>query len=280
MARNDRKARALCRLHDSKSCFVIPNPWDVGSARILTAAGFKALATTGAGLAYSRGEPNGYPGREAILENATEIANAVSVPVSADLENGFGDEPAIVADTISRAIEAGLAGGSIEDANLDGDDPIYPVECAVERIEAAAAAVRASGIPFQLVARAENYLYGRPDLGDTIDRLQRFQEAGADVLYAPGLASVGDIRAIVSSVDLPVNVVMGRTGDLVDFATLKDLGVARISIGSSLQRLAYGALDRAAREMIDGGTFSFAADALTVEELDRRFDPAPDSEVS
>ena len=271
MTKNTVMAERLRDLHQSGEAFIIPNPWDCGSAKLLQAAGFQALATTGAGLAYSRGQPNASPGRIAILENATEIAASVNVPVSADLENGFGDAPETVVSTIEQAIELGLAGGSIEDASFRTSDPIYNIDLAAERIAGAASAVRESGIPFQLVARAENYLYGRADIKDTIKRLQRYQEAGADVLYAPGLTMEEDIRAVVSSVDLPVNVVMGRVGSGLDFEILKGLGVTRISVGSALQRSAFGALERAAEEMLTKGTFNFAHNALSVEALDKRF---------
>lgn len=265
------KAEHLRTLHQKREAFIIPNPWDAGSARLLEAAGFKALATTGAGLAYTMGKANAEPGRDAILQNAATIVDAVDLPVSADLENGFGDAPECVASTIEHAISIGLAGGSIEDASFRPNDPIFDIDEATDRIAAAAQMVKQHGSAFQLVARAENFLYGRKDLADTITRLQRYQDAGADVLYAPGLTEIEDIRAVIDAVDLPVNVVMGRLGQAHDMQVLRELGVARVSVGSALQRLAFAALETAAQEMMSKGTFSFAAKAISVETLDERF---------
>lgn len=271
MAKNEILSMQLKQLHDKRTTFVIPNAWDVGSAKLLAALGFPAIASTGAGAAYSMGYPNSDLGRATILQNAREIAAQIHVPLSADLENGFGDTPQDVAKTIKLAIDAGLAGGSIEDASPTFSDPIYNIDLAAERIRAAAEEIRRNESAFQLVARAENYLFGRADLKDTILRLQRYQEAGANVLYAPGLTTIDEIEAVVSSVDLPVNVVMGRMGDSLSLDVLRRLGVARVSVGSSLQRYAYGALERAAQEISQKGTFEFSKDALRVEDLDARF---------
>jgi 2-methylisocitrate lyase-like PEP mutase family enzyme len=201
------------------------------------------------------------------------IASATNLPVSADLENGFGDAPEFVAETISLAAAAGVVGGSIEDATGREEDPIYEKEHAVDRVRAAAAAARALPFPFTLTARAENYLRGRPDLKDTIKRLQAYQEAGADVLYAPGLTSKDDIAAVVSSVDRPVNVVMGLQGIPLSLAELSAIGVKRVSVSSALCRAALGAFLRGAREMRDLGTFTFAAEAVRPSEINAIFEP-------
>jgi 2-methylisocitrate lyase-like PEP mutase family enzyme len=265
------KAEALRALHHRGRAFVIPNPWDRGSARLLAGLGFEALATTSVGLSFSRGERLGLVGREATLAHCREIVESTGLPVSADLENGFGDRPEDAAETIRGALAAGLAGGSIEDASGRAEDPIYDLSLAAEKVRAAAEVVRGQPVPFQLVARAENFLFGRLDLPDTIRRLQAFQEAGADVLYAPGLSSADEVRAVVSSVDRPVNVVMGLVGSTLTLADLDALGVARVSVGSALARRAYGALLDAAREMLAQGTFAFAEDAAPLRELDAAF---------
>ena len=261
------KAQTFRALHDRRGAFIIPNPWDMGSARILVHLGFEALATTSMGYAFSLGRPDNTLNRAETLAYASAIASAASLPVSADLENGFGDDPKVVAETIRLAAATGLVGGSIEDATGCPDDPIYAIEQAVERIQAAAETARALPFPFTLTARAENYLHGRPDLEDTIRRLQAFQEAGADVLYAPGLASKNDIATVVSSVDRPVNVVMGLEGAQLSLAELSAIGVRRISVGSALYRTALGAAWRAAREMREQGTFAFLKEAVPPRDV-------------
>jgi len=261
------KAAAFRALHERQSAFIIPNPWDVGTARILASLGFEALATTSAGYAFSVGQRDNTIGREQMMEHVRAIVAATDLPVSADLENGFGDDPETVAETIRLAGDAGLAGGSIEDSTARADHPIYDHEPAVERVRAAVEAARALPCPFILTARAENYLCGRPDLADTIKRLQAYQEAGADVLYAPGLTSKEDIVSIVRSVDRPVNVVMGLQGVELSLAELSQIGVKRVSVGSALSRAALGAFLRAAREMRETGTFTFAADAVSFREI-------------
>ena len=260
------KAAAFRALHARPGAFVIPNPWDAGTARILAALGFEALATTSAGLAHALGQRDGAAGREETLANARAIVGAVALPVSADLENGFADAPEAAADTIRLAADAGLVGGSIEDASGDAAQPIYGFDHAVERVAAAAEAARALPFPFVLTARAENFLHGRPDLDDTIRRLQAFERAGADVLYAPGLPSLDAVRAVCAAVSRPVNVLAGGSGTAPSVAALAEAGVKRISLGSSLSRAALGALVRAAREIKDAGTFGFGADALPYAE--------------
>ena len=267
------KARTFRALHQRKGAFIIPNPWDAGTARLLAHLGFEALATTSMGYAFSLGQRDTTLNREETLAYASAIAEATPLPVSADLEKGFGDAPVAAALTIKLAAAAGVVGGSIEDATGRPDAPIYQMEHAVDRIRAAAEAVRALPFPFTLTARAENYLHGRPDLADTIKRLQAYQEAGADVLYAPGLATRDDIAAVVKSVDRPVNVVMGLRGAQFSLAELSELGVKRVSVGSALCRAALGAFLRAANEMRHHGTFAFAADAVNPREVSAIFAP-------
>jgi 2-methylisocitrate lyase-like PEP mutase family enzyme len=256
------KALAFQALHAADRAFIIPNPWDAGTARLLALLGFEALATTSAGFAFSAGRPDFSIGRDRMLTHVADIVAATDLPVSADLENGFGDEPDTVAETIRMAAAAGLAGGSIEDASGNPERPVYDIGLAAERIRAAAEVVRTLPFPFMLTARAENYLNGRPDLADTIARLQAFQEAGADVLYAPGLTRKEDIAAVVRAVDRPVNVIMGLQGVRLSLDELQALGVKRVSVGSALSRAALGAFLRAGQEMRQHGTFSFADDAV------------------
>ena len=258
----EQKYNALRALHDRPGAFVIPNPWNAGTARILTALGFEALATTSAGYAFSVGrlDSSAALSRDEILGNATSIVEATHLPVSADLEDGFGPSPEICAATIRLASKAGLVGGSIEDATGNPGDPIYDFQRSVERIEAAAEAAR--DCQFILTARAENFLYGRPDLADTIRRLQAFADAGADVLYSPGLPNLEAIREVCASVPKPVNVVMGLKGASCSVEELAAAGVKRISVGSAFARAALGAFLRAAHEVKDKSTFGFAVDAI------------------
>lgn len=265
------KGNAFRELHQLDRAFIIPNPWDIGTARLLAHLGFEALATTSAGYAFSVGRQDNTIGRDEMMAHVTAIASATDLPVSADLENGFGDSPETVAETIRLAATTGLVGGSIEDSTKNPDVPIYEHELAVERIRAAAEIARSLDFPFTLTARAENYLVGRPNLKDTIKRLQAYQEAGADVLYAPGLTTREDIAAIVSSVDRPVNVVMGLQGVRLNLTELSELGVKRISVGSALSRAALGAFLRAAREMQEHGTFDFADEAVSYREISALF---------
>jgi 2-methylisocitrate lyase-like PEP mutase family enzyme len=265
------KGVAFCALHERERAFIIPNPWDVGTARLLAYLGFEALATTSAGHAFSVGRTDNTLGRDDVVSHVAAIASATDLPVSADLENGFGDDPKTVAETIRLAAGAGAVGGSIEDASGRPDRPLYEIEHAVDRIRAAAAMARALPFRFTLTARAENYLVGRPDLADTITRLQAYQEAGADVLYAPGLASQDDMAAVVRSVDRPVNVVMGLQGVQLSLTTLSAIGVKRISVGSALSRAALGAFLRAATEIRERGTFEFADEAVSYRDITAMF---------
>jgi 2-methylisocitrate lyase-like PEP mutase family enzyme len=265
------KGRAFRALHERDGAFIIPNPWDVGTARLLAHLGFEALATTSMGYAFSAGQLDNTIERHQMMEHLSALASATDLPVSADLENGFGDDPEIVEETIRLAAAAGVVGGSIEDATGRPEDPIYGIEHAAERVRAAAAVARALPFAFTLTGRAENYLHGRPDLKDTITRLQAYQEAGADVLYAPGLASKDEIAAVVSSVDRPVNVVMGLRGVQLSLTALSEIGVKRVSVGSALCRAALGAFLRAAREMREHGTFDFANEAVSPREISAIF---------
>jgi 2-methylisocitrate lyase-like PEP mutase family enzyme len=250
-------------LHEKPGAFVTPNPSDAGTARMLTAVGFDALATTSADYAFSIGKKDSAAAitRDDILQNAADIVAATDLPVSVDLENGFCDTPDGTAQTIRLASEIGLIGGSIEDASGNSDDPIYDIGLAVERIVAASEVSK--DLPFLLTARAENYLHDRPDLEDTINRLQAFQDAGADVLCAPGLRSLEDIRTVCASVDLPVNVVMGLVGPLISVEDLAAVGVKRISVGGSFARAALGGFMRAALEVKEKGRFTYANDAMS-----------------
>src|ERR1043165_1541165 len=265
------KGRAFAELHKRAGLFIIPNPWDVGSARLLTQLGFEALATSSAGYAFSIGKSDNAVGRDAMLAHATEVAAATALPVSIDLENGFGGAPEVVAQTIVRAAATGAAGGSIEDATERSDDPIYEPSLAVARIRPAAEAVRDLPFPFPLPARCENYLVGRPDVKDTIERLQMYQEAGADVLYAPGVTTKEDIAAVVSSVYRLVNCMMGLKGVDLTLAELSEIRVKRISVGSALARYALTALLRGALEMKEHGTFRFADDAEPFRTINSLF---------
>jgi len=271
MPTQSEKGAAFRRLHERNAAFIIPNPWDIGTARILEHMGFEALATTSMGYAFSVGKLDTTVGRQEMLAHIASIASATTLPVNADLENGYGDDPQTVAETIRLAAAAGVVGGSIEDASGRADDPIYERAFAVDRILAAVAAARALPFTFTLTARAENYLHGRADLDDTIARLNAFAEAGADVLYAPGLRTKADIAAVVSAVDRPVNVLMGLQGVVLSLAELSELGARRISVGSALYRTALGAFLAAANEMRGHGTFGFAADAAHPRDVAKIF---------
>ncbi len=263
----DEKYRAFRALHERPGAFVIPNPWNAGTARMLTALGFEALATTSAGYAFSAGlrDSSAALTPDAILGNAKSIVEATDLPVSADLEDGFGRSPDTCAETIRTAAAIGLTGGSIEDATGDPKHPIFEFELAVERVAAAAKAARDHR--FVLTARAENFLHNRPELSDTIRRLQAFAEAGADVVYAPGLPSLEAIREVCASVSKPVNVLMGLKGATFSVQQLAAVGVKRISVGGAFARAALGAFMRAAREVKEHGTFTFAADAISHAEV-------------
>ncbi|MEA2184891.1 MAG: hypothetical protein QOF69_4076 [Solirubrobacteraceae bacterium] len=250
------KAKRFLELHAGQHPLLLPNPWDVGSAKLLASLGFEALATTSGGFAATLGRLDGCVTRDEAVAHAASIAASTELPVSADFENGFADDPGEVAQTVRMAIEAGLAGCSIEDATgADDGPPIYDPGTAAARIEAAAEVAHGGPVRLVLTARAENYLHGRPDLRDTIRRLQAYQDAGADVLYAPGLHSIDDIRDVVSAVDRPVNVLTWPGAPSV--AELAEVGVARVSVGGAFAFAALGAAVEAAQELLDAGTFGF-----------------------
>jgi len=265
------KATAFDALHAGPSAFVIANPWDAGSARILAGMGFKALATSSGAAAGTVGRRDGQVSRDEALAQAAAIVAAVDIPVSADLEKGFGDAPDAVAETIRRAGEVGLVGGSIEDATGDASRPLYEIDVAVERVAAAVAAARSLPFHFTLTARAENFLRGNPDLDDTIRRLQAFEKAGADVLFAPGLPDLAAVRAVCGAVSRPVNFMAGIKGRSFSIAELQAAGVRRISLATSLYRAAMSGLVVAAREVVERGTFDYLDDTLGTAELNRYF---------
>jgi 2-methylisocitrate lyase-like PEP mutase family enzyme len=264
MTGQQEKAEHFAALHRGERALLLPNPWDVGSARALAAIGYEALATTSSGFAGSLGRLDGCVTREEAIMHAGAIVDATDLPVSADLENAFADTPEGVADTMALAVDAGLAGGSVEDF-AGRDDEIYDVGLASERVRAAAEAFHRGPARLVLTARAENYLHGRPDLADTITRLQRYQEAGADVLYAPGLTDIADVREIVRSVDRPVNVLVFP--GLPPVADLSAAGVKRISIGGAFSYAALGALAAAAEEFLNEGTYGFGPLVFAGREL-------------
>jgi 2-methylisocitrate lyase-like PEP mutase family enzyme len=266
------KGQVFRDLHQRTGAFIIPNPWDRGTAKLLEHSGFEALATTSAGCAFSAGRPDGTIGREQMMAHIGALAAVTNLPISADLENGFGDDAPTVATTIRLAAAAGAVGGSIEDATGRADDPLYEIAHAADRIRAAAEVARSFDFNFVLTARAESFLVGRRDIADVIRRLQTYQEAGADVLYAPGLTTREEIEAVVRSVDRPVNVVMGLASSTLSVADLSRIGVRRISVGSALSRAALTAFLRAAREMRDNGTFTFANDAASYREINAIFE--------
>jgi 2-methylisocitrate lyase-like PEP mutase family enzyme len=267
MKTQKQKAEAFRALHARKQAFIIPNPWDVGTARILARLGFQALATTSAGFAFSSGVPDNQVGRDRMLEHIAAIAEATELPVNADLENGFGDDPETVAETIRLAAAAGIVGGSIEDSIDRPGEKVYELAHAVDRVRAAVEAAGSLPFPFTLTARAENYLVGIPDLKDTIRRLQAYQEAGADVLYAPCISTREEITAIVGAVDRPVNFLMGTQSQQFSLAQLSEMGVRRVSVGSALATTALGAFLRGAREMKESGTFTYAKDSAGFGEI-------------
>jgi 2-methylisocitrate lyase-like PEP mutase family enzyme len=265
------KANRFRALHERSGTFIIPNPWDVGSARLLEHAGFEALATTSAGVAFNLGRPDGHVTRDEKLAHCRAVCEATDLPVNADLEKCFADDPAGVAETIRLAAATGLAGGSVEDSTGDPANPIFAFDLAVERVRAAVAAARAQAFPFMLTARAENLLHGRRDMADTIKRLQAFEAVGADVLYAPGLSTLDEVRAVVSAVKKPVNVLMIGAGKEFTQESLAAAGAKRISVGGGLSRIAYGAVLTAAKEMKDKGTFSFTFGGVSNKELNTIF---------
>jgi 2-methylisocitrate lyase-like PEP mutase family enzyme len=255
MATQSELAVRFRQLHQPGHLLLMPNAWDVGSAVLFASLGFEALATTSGGFAATKGKLDGAMGRDEVLAHAEELANATDLPLSADLENGFAHDPEGVAATISAAIDMGLAGGSVEDFSGHRDDPIYELAHAADRVRAAAEAAHAGPVSFVLTARAENYLHGRPDLADTIARLQAYQEAGADVLFAPRVVDPADLRQLLAAVDLPVSVL--ATPDAPPVAHLAELGVSRVSVGGAIAVAAYGAAVKAATELREQGTYSY-----------------------
>ena len=266
------KSEEFAKLHRKDHCFVIPNPWDAGSACLLEHLGFPALATTGAGFAFAQGKSDLSIKAQEMLPHLSQLCAMTSLPISADLQNGFGHSPAEAAKTIIEAAKTGIVGCSIEDATGDAANPIYDLGLAKERIQHAATAAKSLGFKFMLTARAENYFYGIPDLADTILRLQAYQDAGADVLYAPGIQSIADIKSILSSIDRPLNVLMGLRGEQLSLAELSELGVRRISLGGSLARMAYSAMISAVKDIMSTGKFDYASNAITGKEINAIFD--------
>lgn len=269
------KALAFQALHSRRQPLILPNPWDAGSAKILTSMGFEALATTSAGLAFSLGrrDAEGALSRGEILANAQSIVEATHLPVSADLENGFGDSPEEVSKTIHMAAEIGLVGGSIEDATGNPQAPIYEFNHALERVIAGVEAARSLSLPFVFVARAENFSAGIQNLDDTIRRLIAFEQAGADVLFAPSLPNLNAIQLVCEALQKPVNVVMGLAGSTFTVDDLAKVGVQRISLGSSFARAALGEFIRAAEEVKTMGTFNFASNAISFREANSLMTP-------
>lgn len=250
-----RKAEGFLAAHDGTMPLLLPNPWDAGSAKLLESLGFEALATTSSGFAATLGRLDGSVTRDEALAHSAAVVAATDLPVSADLENGFADEPGAVARTVELALETGLAGCSIEDFTGRPEEPIYDAALAAERVRAAAEAAHAGPVHLVLTARSENFLHGNLDLADTIARLQSFQEAGADVLYAPGLSRLEDIRRVVSEVDLPLNVL--ALPGVPPVSELAGAGVARVSVGGAFAFAAMGAVVEAGRELLDRGTYGF-----------------------
>jgi 2-methylisocitrate lyase-like PEP mutase family enzyme len=263
------KAEAFRALHARPGAFIIPNPWDGGTARLLAAMGFEALATTSLGLANTLGSVT--VSLDAIIENCRAIADATDLPVNADLENGGADDPKTAANAITRAAEAGCVGGSIEDSTGNPQKPIYDFSLAVERVQAAVEAARTLPFPFTLTARAENLLHGRNDLNDTIKRLQAFEAVGADVLYSPGVRDIDSIRTVVSSFGTPYNLVMGFADPTLTLPQLSAAGVKRISVGGAMERYALAAFLKCAREMKDQGAFTFVREMAPIGDIRAAF---------
>jgi 2-methylisocitrate lyase-like PEP mutase family enzyme len=271
------KAAAFRALHERPGAFIIPNPWDAGGAKLLASLGFEALATTSMGLANALGRVDGTGAvdRTEVLDNCFAIAEATDLPVTADLENCYAHQPRAAAEMIRLAAESGVVGGSIEDSSGDPTNPVYDFQLAVERVHAAIETARSLPFPFMLTARAENFLHGRTDLDDTIRRLQAFEKAGADVLYAPGLRDLATIRTVVKSVGKPVNVLMGTADPTITLAQLTEVGAKRVSVGGALSRLALGAFLKGAREMTQTGGFTWMRDIVPVKDLKTVFSVPP-----
>jgi 2-methylisocitrate lyase-like PEP mutase family enzyme len=261
------KAAAFRALHERPGAFIIPNPWEAGTARLLAGLGFEALATTSLGLANMLGRADSKVTREEVIANCRVIAEATDLPVNADLENCFAHEPEAAAETLRLAAEAGMVGGSIEDYTGDPANPIYDFDHAVVRVKAAARIAHALPVPFLLTARAENLIHGRTDMADTIRRLQAYEAAGADVLYAPGLRSLDEVGQVVHAVNRPVNVVTGWLDPDITLAQLGDVGAKRISVGGALSRLALATFIGAARDMQQHGSFGWMREMIGMAEL-------------
>lgn len=269
MSTQNEKAQRFRALHRGPGAFVIPNPWDGGSARLLAGLGFQALATSSGAAAGVLGRRDGNITRDEALAQVRVIVSATDLPVSADLEKGFGDSPEIVAETVKLAAQAGLVGCSIEDASGDKAKPLYEFPLALKRVEAAVEAARCLGFPFTLTARAENFLRGNPDLDETIGRLRAFAQAGADVLFAPGLPDLEAVRKVCAALDKPCNFMVGLKGKSFSVAELERAGVRRISLATSLYRAAMTGLLEAAREVKEKGTFGYLERSLATPELAR-----------
>ena len=269
MRTQSERARVFRALHERPGIFVMPNPWDAGTAKLFTSLGFEALATTSLGFANALGRVDGTlaVSREELIANCRQIAAATDLPVNADLENGYADDPKKAAEIIRMAAEAGVVGGSIEDATGNDAKPIYDFNLAVERVAAAAEVAHSLPFPFTFTARAENFLLGRPDLDDTVKRLQAFAKAGADVLYAPGLRDLATIKRVVAAVSKPVNVVMSSADPDITTQQLADAGVKRISVGGALSRLAYASVRDAAVAMRSEGSYRWVRDAMPARDL-------------
>lgn len=272
MGSQSEKAKAFRALHERSGAFIIPNPWDPGTARILAALGFEALATTSRGVANMLGRAVGNVSRAEVIANCRSIVEATDLPVNVDLENCFAHDPATAAEAIRLAGEAGAVGGSIEDYTGDRTNPIYDFDLAVARVRAAAEAAHALPIPLLLTARAENLLHGRNDMADTIRRLQAFEAAGADVLYAPGLRNLKEVREIVNTVNRPVNVVTGWLDPDITLAQLSEAGAKRISVGGALSRLALAAFVEASKAMRESGSFAWMREMIGIPELRKMFE--------
>jgi 2-methylisocitrate lyase-like PEP mutase family enzyme len=265
------RREAFARLHEA-GCFALPNPWDVGSARWMAAAGFEALASTSSGFAWTQGLPDGRMPLPQVLQHLQDLVEATDLPLNADFENGFANDPEGVARNVRAAIATGVAGLSIEDSSGDAESPLFALPEAVQRLRAARAAIDVSGERVLLIGRAENFFVGRPDLDDAITRLRAYAEAGADCLYAPGLATREQIAAVVAAVaPKPVNVLVGHAGMGLTMADLTALGVRRVSVGGALARAAWGGFMRALRPLAEEGRFDGLADAASGPELNRFF---------
>jgi len=271
MRNQNEKALAFRALHERPGVFIVPNPWDAGTAKMLAALGFEALATTSLGFANTLGQPDSTVDRAATIENCREISAATDLPVNADLENCFAHEPEEAAETIRLAAEAGVVGGSIEDFTGDRANPIYDFDLAVARVRAAVAAARSLPFPFMLTARAENLIRGRADMADTIRRLQAYEAAGADVLYAPGLKTLAEVRKVVGAIKRPFNIVTGSLDPDITASQLAEAGAKRISVGGALSRLALATFVDAGRAMAEQGSFAWMRGMMTTQEIWQMF---------